>query len=194
MSEFDPNLDSTAPDTAIMVEGVDYDRRDAKTSLIAFVSVAGVVLLTVMIVGVYWLYVAAYRHVDEQVYSGAPSAELQAIREREDENLHRYGYIDKEKGIVRLPIDRAMQIIATEFGEGKVSYNTTSYPVKPELPGGAAGGANPPAPQQPATLPGAQPALPGAKPTAPASPSAQPAGGQPGTTPPAPPAAPKAGH
>jgi len=179
MSEHIPNLDSTAPDTAIMVEGVDYDRHEPKSGLIAGVSIAILIMLTVMTVGVYWLYVAAYEKVDQDVYSGAPSKELQAIREREEENLHRYSYIDKEKGVVRIPIDRAMDIVAAEYGEGKVSYNTKSYPVKPELPGGAAGGANPPA-GQPAAAPVGQPAV---KP--PATPTAQPA---------APAAAPKAEH
>ncbi len=165
MSQFDPNLDSTAPDTAIMVEGVDYDRRDAKSGLIAIVSIAILGVLVVMIVGVYWLYIEAYQRVDQEVYAGAPSQELQAIHEREEENLHRYSYIDKEKGVIRIPIDQAMQIVANEFGEGKVSYNTTSYPAKPEPPGGAAGGANPPA-VQPGAAPAAQPAAPPAAPEA----------------------------
>lgn len=161
MSEQNPNLDSTAPDTATFVEGVDYDRRDAKSGLIAAVSVSILGLLVVFIVGIYWLYVVAYEKVDQEVYSGAPSKELQAIHDREDENLHRFSFIDKEKGVVRIPIDRAMEIVASEFAAGKVNYNTTSYTVKQELPGGAAGGANPPAP--------AAQAAPAAPPAAPAS-------------------------
>lgn len=162
MSEQNPNLDSTAPDTATFVEGVDYDRRDAKSGLIAAVSVSILGLLVVFIVGIYWLYVVAYEKVDQEVYSGAPSKELQAIHDREDENLHRYSFIDKERGVVRIPIDKAMEIVAAEFAEGKVNYNTKSYAVKQELPGGAAGGANPPAQPQPgapgAAAPAAQPA------------------------------------
>ncbi len=158
MSEHNPNLDSTAPDTATFVEGVDYDRRDAKAGLIAAVSASILGLLLVFIVGIYWLYVVAYERVDQEVYSGAPSKELQAIRDREDENLHRYSFIDKERGVVRIPIDRAMDIVAAEFAEGKVNYNTRSYAVKQELPGGAAGGANPTA--QPPAPAAAQPAAP----------------------------------
>jgi hypothetical protein len=93
-----------------------------------------------MIIGVYWLYVVAYERIDQQVYSGAPSKELMAIREREEENLHRYSFIDKEKGIVRIPIDRAMEILAADYAAGKVTYNTKTYPAKPEPPGGAVGG------------------------------------------------------
>ena len=158
MSEQNPNLDSTAPDTATFVEGVDYDRRDAKRGIIAAVSVSILGLLVVFIVGIYWLYVVAYERVDQEVYSGVPSKELQAIHDREDENLHRYSFIDKERGVIRIPIDRAMEIVAAEFAEGKVNYNTKSYAVKQELPGGAAGGANPPVQPQAAAAPAAPPA------------------------------------
>lgn len=159
MSEHNPNLDSTAPDTAVMVEGVDYDKRDARAGIIAIVSASILGLLVVMVVGIYWLYVVSYEHVDQEVYSGAPSKELQAIHDREDENLHRYSYIDKEKGVVRIPIAKAMEILAAEHAEGKLSYTTTTYAVKQELPGGAAGGANPPvAPAAPAAAAPAAPA------------------------------------
>lgn len=148
MSEVKPPLDPTAPDTAVFVEGVDYDHRDARAGLIAAVSAAILVVLVFMIVGVYWLYVVTYERIDQQVYSGAPSKELLAIREREEENLHRYSFIDKEKGIVRIPIDRAMEILAADYAAGKVNYNTKTYPARPEPPGGAAGGdsASAPAP------------------------------------------------
>ncbi|WP_321474539.1 hypothetical protein [uncultured Paludibaculum sp.] len=166
----DPNQehDQTMPDTAIMVEGVDYDRRDAKAGLIAIVSTAVMGVFIAMIIGVYWLYVVAYEKVEFDQYAGVASKELQAIHDREEEQLHRYSYIDKEKGIVRIPIDRAMDIVATEFAEGKVGYNTQSYAVKDELPGGAAGGANAPAP-------GAAPAGTTPAGTAPAAPAPAPA-------------------
>jgi hypothetical protein len=163
----DPNqhpnhpLPPTAPDTAIIVDGVDYDRHDARSGVIAAVSVSILVLLVVMIVGVYWLYTVAYEKVEYDQYTGVASKELQAIQAREDEQLHKYAYIDKEKGVVRLPIDRAMAIVEAEYAEGRTAYNTKSYPVKVELPGGAAGGANPPAPP-----PAAQPAATSAAPAA----------------------------
>lgn len=139
--------DSSAPDTAILVEGTDFDRHEPKSGLIAIVSASVVVLLVVMIVSIYWLYTVAYEKVEFEQYSGVSSVELQAVHDREEEQLHRYSYIKKEEGVVRLPIDRAIDILDAEFKDGgKVGYNTKSYAVKVELPGGAAGGANPPAP------------------------------------------------
>lgn len=170
--------DASAPDTAILVEHTDFDRHEPRSGAIALISGSVVVVLVVFIVGIYWLYTVAYEKVEFDQYSGVSSAELQAVHDREDEQLHRYSFINKETGVVRMPIDRAIDIVAAEFQDGgKVGYNTKSYPVKVELPGGAAGGANPPvaapgAPGAPVT-PGTGIAAPG--PPAPAPPSAAPA-------------------
>jgi len=42
----------------------------------------------------------------------APQADLAELRAAEEQALHSYGWIDRDKNIVRLPIDRAMEIIA----------------------------------------------------------------------------------
>jgi hypothetical protein len=39
-----------------------------------------------------------------------PQMELQQLRDEEDHLLSTYGWVDKEKGIVRIPIDRAMEL------------------------------------------------------------------------------------
>ncbi|MBI5083388.1 MAG: hypothetical protein HZB13_02170 [Acidobacteria bacterium] len=153
MSEHKQNPDPTAPGTAVMTENVDYDRREARAGVVAGVSAATVVMLVAMIVGVYWLYTVAFEQVEHDQYTGVASKELLAIQAREDEQLHKYAYIDKEKGLIRLPIDRAMEIVAAEFKAGTVSYNTKSYPVKVELPGGAAAPPQPAVPSPAATQP-----------------------------------------
>jgi len=161
--------DASAPETAILVEGTDFDRHEPKSGAIAIVSASVIAVLVVFIVGIYWLYTVAYEQVEFEQYSGVSSAELQAVHDREDEQLHRYSYINKEQGVVRMPIDRAIEIVAAEFGDGgKVAYNTKSYAVKVELPGGAAGGANPPVA---APVAGAAGATPVAAPVAPAAPA-----------------------
>jgi hypothetical protein len=126
--------------------GVDYDRHEAKSGLIAIISVSIIGLLVVLICGVYYLYMVSYERVEENLVTGVPSQELKAIHDREEQHLHQYSYIDKEKDIVRVPIDKAMDLLVLESADGKTPYNTMTYPVKVELPGGAAGGANAPAP------------------------------------------------
>jgi len=59
-----------------------------------------------------------FDHVREQqvfVKQLAPvSADLKALHAREDNALHSYGYIDRAKGTVRLPIERAMELVVQE--------------------------------------------------------------------------------
>ena len=87
----------------------------------------------------YWLSV----YTEEQQYETNVAKPLwqasQETKAREDEHLYHYGYIDKSKGLVRMPVDRAMQLIADEYKQGKAGYNTKTYPVKPESAGGAQG-------------------------------------------------------
>jgi hypothetical protein len=41
-----------------------------------------------------------------------PSQELQTMRAAEDSMLNSYQWIDREKGLVRIPIDRAIELLA----------------------------------------------------------------------------------
>jgi len=159
MTETNPHLQPhSAPE-------VDYDRHEPRSGLIAIISGATIVVLIGMILGIYWLYVVTYEHIDAEQYSGVPSKELEAIQAREADQLYKYAFIDKEKGIVRIPVDRAMELIAAEFSKGTVSYNTKTYPAKPEGPGGAS--APPVAP--PSAPPGQ--GAPGAAPANPVTPA-----------------------
>lgn len=46
------------------------------------------------------------------------SEDLRALRAREDIQLNSYEYIDREKGTVRLPITRAMELLSQEYAQG----------------------------------------------------------------------------
>jgi hypothetical protein len=39
-----------------------------------------------------------------------PAIEIQELHSAEDQTLSTYGWVDKKKGIVRIPIDRAMEL------------------------------------------------------------------------------------
>lgn len=47
------------------------------------------------------------------------AADLKALRDREDELLSSYQWVDKQNGIVRIPIDRAIDLEAAELGGSK---------------------------------------------------------------------------
>jgi hypothetical protein len=47
----------------------------------------------------------------------APIKDLDELRAAEDEILTRYGWVDRERGIVRIPVERAIEILAGAAAE-----------------------------------------------------------------------------
>ncbi|HUO85617.1 MAG TPA: hypothetical protein VM534_10935 [Thermoanaerobaculia bacterium] len=41
----------------------------------------------------------------------SPVSEMQAFREQEEKRLNSYGWVDREKGIVHLPVEQAMELV-----------------------------------------------------------------------------------
>jgi hypothetical protein len=46
----------------------------------------------------------------------SPSEDLRALRDAEQVTLTSYGWVNRDAGIVRLPVERAMELIATNGG------------------------------------------------------------------------------
>ena len=114
-----------------------FDRSEPNVRAIAVFGGLTIVLLVAVILGLQFYY---DRVLEQQVYVQvlAPESQLlTSLRNREDEELHSYRYLDRDKGIVRLPIERAIDLVAAEYAAGKLRYPTESVPVPPELAGGA---------------------------------------------------------
>lgn len=89
-------------------------RTDTNNLIIVVSGVLGVVILVVMLV---WLrsYFFATRneYVREQVLT-VENPKLQELHAREEMELNSYGWVDQENGVVRIPIDRAIELLANE--------------------------------------------------------------------------------
>jgi uncharacterized protein (DUF58 family) len=92
---------------------------------------------------------------------------LKTLREEADKALATYGWIDKNKGVARIPIERAMELTVAELAKQKP---VPAGPIAtPETQATAGAGASPaPASPAPAGSPPSGGASPGAR--APASP------------------------
>lgn len=44
-----------------------------------------------------------------------PVTDLEDMRRAEEQVLHSYGYVDRERGVVRIPIDRAKELVLTRL-------------------------------------------------------------------------------
>lgn len=49
----------------------------------------------------------------------SPRSDLAEMRAAEEKALHSYGWIDKEKGLARIPIERAMELLAERAAPAK---------------------------------------------------------------------------
>ena len=58
------------------------------------------------------------------------SEDYKNLRAREDSELFSYKYIDREKGAVRLPIQRAIDLVIAEAKAGQPAYPTARQAVK----------------------------------------------------------------
>lgn len=103
-----------------------YEKRDISTRGVLWFAAAMVVAAVVMHIGV-WLFELALGQVyapgpvasrigrpqieapPPQLQS-SPAADLQQMRAEEDVILNSYGWINREAGIIRIPIERAMEI------------------------------------------------------------------------------------
>ena len=115
--------------------GQGFDRSEPNVRFIAIFGAGTLVLLVVSVLALQYYY---NRVLEEQVFVKVQEPVAQTLvdlRTREDEELHSYRYLDREKGTVRLPIERAMELLASESAQGKLKYPQRSAPV--EIQGGA---------------------------------------------------------
>jgi hypothetical protein len=115
--------------------GQGFDRSEPNVRFIAIFGAGTLVLLVVAVLALQFYY---DRVLEEQVFVKVqePVAQnLVDLRAREDEALHSYRYLDREKGSIRLPIERAMELLASEAALGKLKY--PQRPSTVEIQGGA---------------------------------------------------------
>ncbi|MEZ5360729.1 MAG: hypothetical protein R3F48_18085 [Candidatus Zixiibacteriota bacterium] len=91
-----------------------YETKDVNITKILLYGAGGIALLVVFVVLVYnWFSVAKEQAIYEAQLK-PESAALRDLRAREAELLGSFAVIDEKAGTYRVPIDRAMEIIAEQ--------------------------------------------------------------------------------
>ena len=96
-----------------------YEKRDVNVNKIIAYTILVMVVLSGIIIGVYEYFNYFTRQLEYEVILNKQSPELKELRAREEQILNNYELLDHSKGIYRIPIDRAMKIIADEAYEKK---------------------------------------------------------------------------
>ncbi len=90
------------------------DQSDPKALTTLLVGLIGFALVMVTVIGTD----ALYRATDDAEFRaknyGVVPAELSRLRSQQLEELHSYRWIDQSKGVVGIPIDRAMELMVRE--------------------------------------------------------------------------------
>jgi hypothetical protein len=88
---------------------------------------------------------------------------LKTLREENQKELNTYAWVDKNKGVARIPIDRAMELAVAELAQKKPApAGPIATPATPPAPAGASPA--PAASQQPGTAQPAQTSAPAGSP------------------------------
>ena len=86
-----------------------------------------------------------FARTDVVPYLQTPVTDLQDMRRAEDEVLRNYGWVDKQKGVVHIPIEEAKKLLAAKMAVASNVGTPASSPA------GAAPSSAPPPPQAAAT-------------------------------------------
>jgi hypothetical protein len=134
-----PKNTDTHPTHAPVQTGPGYETRDVNTRGILYFIVVLFLLLVVSLVSMRWLFgyfsetqplgPAASPFTNARTLPPAPRLQVQpvgdldVVRAAQEETLHSYGWVDRANGIVRIPIDRAIDLL--------VEHPLPSRPVTP---------------------------------------------------------------
>lgn len=91
-----------------------YEKRDVNVKTLVLLGLAAIVVIIIVIVVVSDYFTATKEKLVFQMVHSPKSAELRELRARESEVLNSYDLLNEEAGRYRIPIDRAMELMADE--------------------------------------------------------------------------------
>jgi hypothetical protein len=115
-----------------------FDRAEPQAGAIVGFAIGSVILLILTIFALQAYFNKIWQEAVYEKILAPPSELLKELRNREDWNLTHYGYFDKKSGMVRVPVDKAMEEFASEATAGKLFYPAKAYAPKKEEPAAAA--------------------------------------------------------
>ena len=113
-------------------EGFDPSEPDSK-SIAGFV-IGSVVLLVAVIFSLQYYFDKIWGSMVYDRVMAVPSSELANQRRLEDWRMTHYEYTDKSKTAIRMPMERAKQLLMEEMKTGKTFYPGKGTEPKPEVP------------------------------------------------------------
>jgi len=92
-----------------------YEKSDISLSQVLLVATVGIAVLVICIIGVNEWFIMERESETQRVVLGPENPALIALRAQENEALLSYKMIDTATGSVRIPVERAMELLAEEY-------------------------------------------------------------------------------
>jgi hypothetical protein len=92
-----------------------YD--DINTPLVAMVGLVSVLAFVGIIVGLQGLYLSFERAEIERKVIAVEPIDAKNLLAEQEATLNRTGWLDRDKGIIAIPIERAMELVVKELQE-----------------------------------------------------------------------------
>ena len=117
-------------DDVIIKGEVGYNRQDPTAGPV-LVFASGI-LVTLLLCFIFVIAYYGWALESEQYrFQQVPIAQdYKAIQAAEDQILHQYGYLNKEKTLVRVPVERAMELLLQESQAKKTFYPSAPAPLR----------------------------------------------------------------
>jgi len=108
-----------------------FDRTEPNARAIWGFTIGSISLLVLIIVALQGYFEQLWQSAVYEKVLSAPSEQLQGLRNRDAYNLshYMYGDLNKASGRVRIPLEKAMELMAQDAAAGK-----TFYPAKATVP------------------------------------------------------------
>jgi hypothetical protein len=90
---------------------------ETKVGTILTVGAAGILIVVASVVGLTALFTATADSEQQAKAASGLAADICESVDEQEEKLASYGWVDREKGVVRIPIERAMELLVNEAKE-----------------------------------------------------------------------------
>lgn len=101
-----------------------YEKSDAKAGRLLVMAVVSILCVVIIVVFVSEFFIFESENIIQTAALEPESLKLREIRAHSENVLNSYGVVDEEKGIYRIPIERAIHLSAEEsFKNSQLNQN-----------------------------------------------------------------------
>ena len=114
--------------------GAGFDEAEPQALWLLALGLGTIITLVSVMLAVEWYYDRVNEEVTYEKQLAPVSEDLRALRSDEDLRLHTYGYMNKERTEVRIPIERAMELVIADRAAGIFPKPVAAPPAAPAKP------------------------------------------------------------